>query len=268
MSILVVQALYEGLIFAADRNVTSTSIQETRDGRTIYVNQGQTQRPKVLRWPNNKALIGYVGVAEIGGTPTDQWLYDFIGRYINFNNFEELGNILKDEVESQRKIDEAEEEPKALFIHLAGFEDRDGIQVPVIWFITNSHRFDPAEGYTDIAKDFLVSEELWKEKVRPITPQNVRDYLRKKASDFDPVWFHQGADLHVFNAVDFILRQRLFRLLIEKHPKHRFPQTLDEWGQYLSMIILTYEAYFQSFYGPSEQYVGGGVDIVALTWPE
>lgn len=45
---------------------------------------GHTQRPKVLRWPGRKAVIGYVGAAQVGGIPTDEWLYDFIGRHFEF----------------------------------------------------------------------------------------------------------------------------------------------------------------------------------------
>lgn len=268
MSILVVQALYEGIIFGADRNITRTSIQRTEDGNTIYVFQGQSQRLKVLRWPNNKALIGYVGVATISEIATDEWLYNFIGRNLEFLNFKELAHKLKSEVQAQRMIDEGEKKAEGLIIHLAGFEEREQCQIPVIWFITNCHRLDPVEGYTDIRKDFDVSEELWKpEYIENSTPQTIRNYLRQRARDYTPFWFHQGFDLGVFNTLDYFLRQS-FRLLIENRPNLSFPANLDEWGKQLSMSILTYEAYFQSFYGPSEQYVGGGVDIVSLPWPD
>lgn len=267
MSILVVQALYEGIIFGADRNITSTSVHSTPDGKTIYVVQGQSQRPKVLRWPNNNALIGYVGVGSIAGIPTDEWLYNFIGRNLTFHDFKELAHGLRDEVQAQRIIDEGTEKAEGLIIHLGGFEEREGIQVPIIWFITNCHRLDPIIGYTDIKKDFGVSEELWKkEYIGDATPQNIRAYLKERAESYNPFWFHQGFDLGIFNTLDYFLRQS-FRLLIENHPNHSFPKTLGEWGRHLSMSILTYGAYFQSFYGPSEQYVGGGVDIVSLSWP-
>ncbi|MBA7514790.1 hypothetical protein ES705_06825 [subsurface metagenome] len=268
MSILVVQVLYEGIIFGADRNVTRTSIHKTEDGKTVYIFKGQSQRPKVLRWPNNKALIGYVGAATIGGIPTDEWLYDFIGRNFGFQNFEALAYGLKDEVQAQRIIDEGHEEAELLIIHVAGFEEREEHQVPVIWYITNSHKLDPNIGYTEINKDFGASEEFWKKKyVGHHTPQDIRIYLREKAENYEPFWFHQGFDLAIFNTLDFVLRKSIFRLLIKNHPNHKFPSTLNEWSQYFKMSILTYQSYFQSFYGPSEQYVGGGVDIVSLPWP-
>jgi hypothetical protein len=267
MSILVVQALYEGLIFGADRNVTATSIKKTDDGKVVYVLRGQSQRQKVLRWPNYRAIIGYVGAATLRGIPTDEWIYDFIGRNLNFSDFKELAHHLRDEVQTQRIIDEEDSKAEPLIIHLAGFEEREHIQVPVIWFITNSHRLDPNGVYADIKKEFGVSEELWQERyILDSTPHTIRDFLGKRAKAYNPHWFHQGVDLVAFNTFDHFLRQS-FRSLIESGLNRPFPTTLDEWGKHLSMSILTYGAYFQSFYDPSAQYVGGGVDIVSLPWP-
>ncbi len=266
MSILVVQVLQEGIIFGADRNVTKTSVRTSRNGRTISTTYGQCQRPKVLRWPNNKALIGYAGAATIGKMSSDNWLYDFIGRNLSFNRFDELSRTLRNEVQSQRAIDEEDEEPEGLIIHLAGFEEREQRKVPVVWYITNCHGLDPIKGYASITKEFGPSEELWQAKyIEKSTPDTIREYLGQRAKEYEPFWFHQGFDLGVFNTLDWFLRQS-FRVLIE-HKTREFPTTLTEWGKHLSMSILTYGAYFQSFYGPGEQYVGGGVDIVSLPWP-
>ena len=73
MSILLVEVVPEGILFVADRNVTAF---QTVGGR--IESRGQSQRRKVLRWPDRTAIVGYVGEAEIGGVPTDDWLYDFI----------------------------------------------------------------------------------------------------------------------------------------------------------------------------------------------
>lgn len=80
VSILVVQLVREGLLFGADRNITTS----LRRGPDVLVS-GQSQRPKVLRWPNRQVLIGYVGRARVAGQPADEWLYDFIGRNLDPN---------------------------------------------------------------------------------------------------------------------------------------------------------------------------------------
>lgn len=69
MSILVVQLVPEGVLFGADRNVTTT----VQQGALIA--SGQAQRPKVLKWPNREIVVGYVGRAKIRDLHTDEWLY-------------------------------------------------------------------------------------------------------------------------------------------------------------------------------------------------
>ena len=57
--------LPEGIVFAADRNITATTTRSTPGGSFVEIVHGQSQRPKVLRWPNRKALVGYVGAGTI-----------------------------------------------------------------------------------------------------------------------------------------------------------------------------------------------------------
>ena len=226
---------------------------------------GQSQRPKVLRWPNRKALIGYVGAATIGGLPTDEWLYDFIGDHLDFASFEVLAHDLKAAIQEQRALDEGSRDPEALVLHLAGFEERDSHQVPVVWYIRNPHGMK--EGYyTDIRKEFLCTEEFWR-YFPDVPPSQIRNRLAQLASNNRPFWFHQGLDLGTFNTLEAFLRGA-FALLCQVHPAHSFPRTLGEWEQHLKMAILTYGAYYQAFKGPGEQYVGGGADTVGLHWPE
>lgn len=75
MSVLVVQLVPEGLLFGADRNITTSLLR----GDDVLAS-GQSLRPKVLKWPNHEIIVGYVGRATIGDDHTDEWLYDFIGR--------------------------------------------------------------------------------------------------------------------------------------------------------------------------------------------
>jgi hypothetical protein len=267
MSILVVQALPQGIIFGADRNITITETRVRSDpsGRSVTIERvyGQSQRPKVLRWPNRKALVGYVGAAQVGDISTDEWLYDYIGEHLEFTEFEKLAHDLTDKIQAQRAIDEGNRDPEALVLHLAGFEERDGHQVPVIWYIRNPHEMRDGH-YTDIRKEFLCTEELWRYH-RDFTPAQIRGHLNDRAQNNQPFWFHQGLDLGTFNTLETFLREA-FQLLYSAHPDHSFPQELQEWERHLKMTILTYSAYYQAFKGPGEQYVGGGVDTVSLAW--
>jgi hypothetical protein len=264
MSILVVQVLPQGIIFGADRNITETRVTSDSSGHPVTVVLGQSQRPKVLRWPNRRALVGYVGAATIGGMPTDEWLYDYIGEHLDFKSFEVLAHDLRDRIQKQRTVDEGQREPKALLLHLAGFEERDSYQVPVVWYIRNPRGIEDGY-YIDIRKDFLCSEEFWR-YFSDVPYAQIRDQLRQLALKNRPFWFHQGLDLGTFNTLEAFLRGAL-ALLCQAHPDHAFPTNLGEWSQHLKMTILMYGAYYQAFKGPGEQYIGGGADMVSLGWP-
>ena len=261
MSILVVQVLPQGMIFGADRNITHRVEVPSPAGRKIYI-IGQSQRPKVLKWPNQRAVVGYVGAAEMGGLPTDEWLYKFIGQHFDFAMFEDLAEDLRAEIEQQRRTDKDDNAAGPFVVHLGGFEEQEGQQVPVVWHIRNA---SASAGYQDASEAFQVSEAFW-EFFPNISPAEIKSHLDNLAKNHDPFWFHQGFDLGTFNTLEAFLKGA-FKLLCEKHRDHKLPQSLADWERHLKMSILTYGAYFQAFKGPGEQFVGGGVDTVRLDWP-
>ena len=265
MSILVVQVVPQGLLFGADRNVTTQTTRSDTTGQVVTIVHGQTQRPKVLRWPNRKALVGYVGSGTIGKLPSDEWLYDYIGEHLDFADFATLAQDLSDRIEAQRRSDEGSGEPVPLILHLGGFEIRDGVYVPVVWHIRNAHGM-AGDQYTDICKKFRCTEALWT-YFSHVSPAEIRDRLAECAREIQPFWLHQGIALKTFNAIESSL-QLAFRMLESHVPEHSFPQTIEEWERHLRLGILTYGAYYEAFHGPGEHYVGGGVDTVHLPWPE
>jgi hypothetical protein len=291
MTILIVRIVPEGIIFGADRNVTEERT-EFSSGKTIHHIFGQNQRQKVLRWPNRQALIGYAGVGTIGGLPTDEWLYDFIGEHISFSCFEDLAHQLKDAVQEQRKKDEGDMDPDVLIIHLAGFEKRNSTWIPVIWYIRNSYSL--VNGYYgDRRKEFACDEVLLgeivaleksqmepqlqnkskketEEKIKAellTKPEKIINIIKKCVDYNQPLGFQQGLDLPTFNTFDTFMKRAISFINII-HPEYSVPETLEEWEKVVKFSILTYEAFFQTYNNPGEQYVGGGADIVTLKWPQ
>jgi hypothetical protein len=259
VSILVVQLVPEGLLFGADRNVTIA----VREGEVIA--SGQTQQPKVLKWPNREIVIGYVGRAEINEQPSHEWLYEFIGRNLD-GPLQELAWTLKGNLE----VDLAEEvEAEPMILHLGGFVEDAGQWKPQVWFIRNVRGLDELGHPMNLASEFDVSEEI----AQPIyfggkTGEQIRTLVDKQARAWQPFWFHQGYDLGTFNMLDGVLRAGM-RAIVESHPgkPHEFPDSLREWSQHLRMAILAYGAYFAAFHEPFQQYVGGGADVVWAQWP-
>jgi hypothetical protein len=256
MSFLVIEILSKGIIFGADRNVTATY----NDG-----SQDQNEKiEKVLKWPNDKCLVGYVGVGEVGGLSTKDWMEKFIQANLNFKNLETLAEDLRNKVEEQRRIDEDTDNPEAFIIHLGGFEIEDGILIPKIFFITNIYGLDDHGNYQDFRREFKCTEEFWK-YFPGISKTNIKSVLEVLEKKFEPFWFHQGVDLLTFNILHDNVKNA-FRILIQEHPDQKFPDSLSEWEKFVKMQILMYGSYFESFNESHEQYVGGGVNICSIEW--
>jgi hypothetical protein len=262
-----VRIIPQGLIFAADRNITETEIFSENGNTTIKMFIGQSKSSKVFKWPNNKAVIGYAGLGSIGNIGMEEWIFDFIGKNLDFKDFSFLANKLKDEVEDTLAPDFDRFGPEALVIHLGGFEERNGCKMPTVWFIRNSNSLVKGM-YKDIRKNFFCGDAFW--ELFPGfdsssgNPALIK-HIEYSTSQFVPVGFQQGIDLEVFNAVEGSIR--LSYPKIEKtYPEFYIPQSVGDWEKYMKWTILTYGAFYEVFNSPGRQYVGGGVDSVFLPW--
>lgn len=156
---MMVQLVPDGLLFGADRNIT-TSLS-TGGGRTIA--SGQSQRPKVLKWPNHELVIGYVGRAEVGGVATDEWLYDFIGRNLLADRGQPSHSDLEqltDELRSRLEFDISRQGSvgdSPMVLRLGGFVEDTGQWKPEVWQIRNA---SANSGYRDIQDCFSVLESV------------------------------------------------------------------------------------------------------------
>jgi hypothetical protein len=249
---MVVQLTPAGLLFGADRNITSELRVAT--GSSIVVVSGQSERPKVLKWPNHEVIVGYVGNAELDGLPADVWLYDFIGGHLQFKDLQELADALTADLNALFRTFSNE----VMVLHLGGFEMYDGQWTPRVYYVHN-HRGMKGDEYL-IGTRFTNSDEIPK-----YFPGKSGDQIRA-----DLVWpqyfgFRQGIKLKLFNTIDTGLRSAMqFLVHAGEQPA---PATLDDLVQYVKFQIHGYEAYFASFYPPFQQYVGGGEDVVTAAWP-
>lgn len=261
MSILVTHLVPQGLIFAADRNIT-TSISVPPVTYT-----GQMQRPKVLKWPNADVIVVYVGAGAIDGQPTDAWLYDFIGRNVCFADLDALAKSLTDDLNTALANGQLDPQD-SLILHLGGFEDVNGEWTPRIWFIHDTAGLRNDGSYIPGSK-FTRSEEIAKPGYFGNDSGN-RIHARVKAAVASGglFSFRQGYDLASFNPIDEALRAAMFAIT-RAHPNqpHPIPASLDEWEKHVKLAVLGYGAYFSAFYMPFQQYVGGGADVISVPWP-
>jgi hypothetical protein len=261
VSILVTHLVPQGLIFAADRNIT-TSIS-----RPPVKLVGQVQRPKVLKWPNADVLVVYVGAGAIGGEPTDLWLYDFIGRNLQFADLDALAAALTDDLNAALSSGELEASD-SLILHLGGFEQVAGDWTPRIWFIHDTQGLDTDGSYIP-GTTFTRSEEIAQPHYfGTATGKQIHAEVTARVGNGGLFSFRQGYDLASFNPIDEALRGAMFAIT-RMHPSqpHPVPSTLEEWEKHVKLAVLGYGAYFGAFYLPFEQYVGGGADVLSVRWP-
>ena len=228
---------------------------------------GETQRAKVLKWPNREAVVGYVGAETVDRAPTDEWLYAFIGRNLGFTDFETLSAALEAEL---NVVMDAGGLRGPMIVHLGGFENVAGDWTPRIWCIRNTTDMSPA-GYS-LEAQFGRSDEI----AQPAffegqTGSEIREAVTARAQKGDLLIFsfRQGIDLAAFNAIDTGLRAAMMSIT-HTHPTtpHPYPTSLTEWSKHVRIAVLGYNAYFGAFFTPYEQNVGSVADVVHVPWPE
>ncbi|MCP4258684.1 MAG: hypothetical protein GY774_14465 [Planctomycetes bacterium] len=257
MSILVVECLSEGLIFGADRNITTTY----PNGKTTQKNK----RPKVLKWPSENYLFGFVGTAQMDRMPMHEWLATLTEEFKSKTSLKDIVDGLKNKVQAQHTKKMGNNPTQPLIIHIGGFKKKANYWIPEVWFIRNVYGYGQFD-YLDIRKEFECGDAFYK-NFEGVHPSEIRRVLKVKAKQFSPFWFHQGIDLFTFNVLEESIKSA-FKLLCEKHPDHDIPTTLEEWSKHVQMQILMYGAYYEAFHGEDKRYVGGGADVISLSWPE
>lgn len=208
-------------------------------------------------WPGSRARRQIVGSTA------------FIGRSMPLGSIAHAAGELTAALNAEVPADDA---GQPLIVHLAGFDTVDGELAPVVWFIHNTAGLT-AEGRYGVGGRFASTEEL--RTAQPYTPRfvgmranEINEALRARRWS-NPFWFRQATDLGAANALDSAVAMAM-TAIVETHPArlHPRPQSLTEWSQHLKLAVLTYGAYFESFYPPYEQAIGGGVDVVSVPWPE
>ncbi len=112
MSVLIAYLLGDGVIFAADRNITQTT-----SATTI-----QIEGRKILKWPGDDALIDYVGKARVGGRMMDEWLDEFVSRHLDVSVPRIVAKALQTEIQAAMSA----EPVGPSIIQFAAFGEREG----------------------------------------------------------------------------------------------------------------------------------------------
>ncbi len=257
MSLLIANVVPEGLIFAADRNVSDPHGKVS--GRS----------PKIVRWLNPPLLVGYVGKAYVSGVPTHEWLTAFL----DGNATDDLGALADRLAE---KLEMAFEgyatEDRGTIVHLGAFEHRPDGPLPAIWYIRDAQiRLD---GSIEHLAKFEPRDELKRDPTLngayfgTATGSQIRHLLQSSGTPLPWAGYRQSFDLGTFGQLDMALWAFQELLVSGDNRRHEPPTSIEEWKPFMEMSVRGFGAYFDAFYPPGYQVVGGGVDVKWIPWPE
>jgi hypothetical protein len=250
MSLLIANVVPEGLIFAADRNLSSN------EGYVI-----ETAR-KLIRWSDPPLLIGYVGEARVKGEPMHDWLHGFLEQHAT-DDLHHLAHRLADALEAEFKgLPKSE---RGTILHVGAFEDTSSGPLPAMWYIRDAEiQLDGSVRHLD---RFTPRDELKRDADGPAyfgdaRGEEIRNQLRLSGSPVPWAGFRQSFDLAVFGQLDAHLWAFAGALTaggVAREMQHARPRTLEEWVPFMRFSVLGFAAYFDAFYPPGKQLVGGAL---------
>ena len=246
----------EGIVYAADSRITHRGAHAPLAAQT-----------KVLPIPGlgeSSGVIGYFGLAQVGGEPMDGWLRDVIAKYPAARDADSFARYLVVRVEGEATPAELAE---VSGFHLGTFEQRDGHVVPTFTFIRNAHDFDNGS-YSNVGRFIMEEQLLGRDLHRQAIPMaKVRDVLRAhELTNGTPYWYRNG-DVTNFGPIAFLLETALRGLVAQKGSGFRAPTTLDGWRRLARTLIASTGNLYGVYYAGAAAPVGGGVVVEAIPWP-
>ena len=158
----------------------------------------------------------------------------------------------------------------AILVHFAHFEFAGGEWVPHVWFVHNTKGFVDEvrgvyrwhEGPGDPPFDFVAVDSITENlgSKGPIRPQ-----LEERVALGRPYWFHQGKGLGEFNTIASAYRAGLAEITVSG--VLRAPSDIADWADHARAVVLAYGAFYEAFFDPDQQVVGGGADVHWIPWP-
>lgn len=246
----------EGIVFAADSRITHRGGKQPLDAQR-----------KVLRLPGfgaSNGVIGFFGLAQVGGRPMSKWLQDMISRYRSAREADSFARHLSQRIEDSATTAELKE---VSGFHIGTFERRAGQVVPTFTFLRNAHDFKDGV-YSNIGRFLQPHEQLLGRDLQAVPPGQVRYWLRQRQQQAGiPHWYRNG-DVRHFGAIGTFLEIALSGLMQQPSTMFRAPASLEEWRRVARTLVSATGNLYRSYYAGTVPPVGGRVDVEAIPWPK
>jgi hypothetical protein len=267
MSILISTYWRDGIVFSADRN--ATVVYERGAVVAQHVEVGSVT--KVLSWPHQRALVGFIGLGVLAGLRMDEWMRQFISANRDFDSIDRLAEDLRGMLQADFDKDHppgTDVRRAGAIVHLGGYKSKDDIIVPVAYIITNIGGLLPEGVYPDATRQFTVADQLpaVMEKWKGAYPSGVRDKIAAIEDRGDFLWWNNGYMYPAFNAFKGSLWDTLERLRQEA----MLPSTvtMKDRVAFCEMAVRVFGLFFEHHFLPPARAVGGGADTAWIPWPD
>jgi hypothetical protein len=244
----------EGIVFAADSRITTTTGQALPEQR------------KVLRVPRTgvtTALIGYYGLAQVQGQSMTSWLRNRIAAWQGSHDPADFATVVADGLTRDARGPERSE---VSGLHLGAFRSSNGHVEPVFYHIRNTRHFNPNTGaHFGLIGNWVFDEQLM---ARDAIIQNwqaghIQNHLRTQARTGVPLWYRNG-DLPLFGQITGLLEAAIHGVCQLRG--YRAPITLDGWTRIARTHVITTSQIAVALCAATPT-VGGTAAVLGLPWP-
>jgi len=245
MSIIVTQISQNGIIHAADSNLTNS------------LGQASGQAKKLFPIKRFNAALTVSGNYIVRGKMMDEWMSEFI----DHNKSKDLKNFVKTLTDSLNKEAQNNEKQIGYDLHVAGYVGNSVSSHPEFYHITN-YSIDGTTGNYSVKNPTLrFTEDFWKENQSVPTEKlfaNHTGYIYCNG-------FPSGRIIYF----EYLKRMSKFRSFVWAKPDwgFRLPASVDEEVDYLKHDMELITLFFkQSNY--SAPFIGGDIDTYTIKCPK
>jgi hypothetical protein len=215
-----------GIVFAADSNIT-----RMYGGKTVVVRRDD----KVLTVPRvgvhrNGGVIGYYGLAQVGGTPMTAWLRNAISKWPGSRSAADFTEHLRLSLSASLRPDERK---TTSGFHIGAYEQRNRFVVPVFWHLWNyrSINVQTREYFGNVAH--RGEEQLLGRDFAMLATKDLRSHLRSfQVANGLPHWYRNG-DLPFLSPITNVLQTAIQHINSTQPKRYQSPSDIEGWRRLL-----------------------------------
>lgn len=247
------------MVYAADSQVT----KRTARGRIERLDPQRKVLPvKPLGIAREGGVVGYYGLAQVGGLPMDTWLRERIRQFGGSRVVEDFAVFLRGELNNAAS---ARERRTISGLHIGGFEHRDGVAVPVMVFLRNTEKFDETTGLHSNIVPWWCEEHFPAHHADTVAARDLRRVLRAhEAQTRFPYWFRNG-DLAVAAQTWAGLQAAVAGIV--GMPRFDLPDGLDGYEALARALVRVSGMLYPVLYRGGAPLIGGRVITRPVGWP-